>query len=197
MKNTILTLILLLIGISMFGQEGESMKEKTNIPIFVGYYGPYGIQPGIKVGSQFDLKTRAIAKDDLITKTSDVFISPQLGTFTRPGNHFSLVVNADVGYKIKKLKQKLYVAPSLGFGYLTEFQVLSNTINLATGEVSKKTRDRRGYFLPTVNFEFGQDPRKKIAWYSKFSYGRKMSTRLEDSAFFAVELGLKFNLGIK
>ncbi len=85
----------------------------------------------------------------------------------------------------------------MGLGYLTEFQKLSSTFDLGSGEVTDTNRERRGYFLPTINYEFGQEPNSKMGWYSKFSYGRKISVKKENSAAFIIELGLRFNLNKK
>lgn len=184
MKNILLFLICLFIHIHLSAQQ----KNET-IPLHIGYYGAYGIQPGIKVGSVFNLKAWEIEKGDK-TKSRHLFISPQIGVFTRPRNHTSLILNTDLGYRITSGTRNFYLSPSLGFGYLMSNQVLSQTIDLGSGETIGKDKEIRNYFLPTANIEFGGQPKNTIGWYSKFSYGRKISSAIEDSTFFALELGI-------
>ncbi|MCP4439324.1 MAG: hypothetical protein GY810_10330 [Aureispira sp.] len=186
MKKVALFVILLITTFKLFAQQ----KDKL---ISIGYYAPYAIQSGVKIGSFFNIK-EWVKEKDVKLKFSSLFISPQIGVFFRPRNHTSFVLNADMGYKITNSKQNFYISPSLGFGYLIANQVLSNTITLNSGDVAKRDRELRHYFLPTINFGFGNYANKKIGWYTKLSFGRKMSPTIEDATFFAFELGLKFNL---
>ncbi|MCP3930447.1 MAG: hypothetical protein GY705_15250 [Bacteroidetes bacterium] len=188
MKNTLILFVLFAFGNHIFAQ-----TESKGIPVFVGYFGPYAIQPGIKIGTHFDVKEWQSGKREKIRKQS-LYVSPQIGAFTQINNHTSFFSNADFGYKRQKEEAAFYSAYSIGLGYLTEFQILSSTLDLGSGEVSGKVRERRAYFLPALNYEFGKEPNSKIGWYSKFSVGRKISNKNEDSAAFIIELGLRFNL---
>jgi hypothetical protein len=85
--------LILLANLSLFAQQ----KDKV-IPISIGLYGAYVIQPGIKIGTAFNLKNWAIEKDDK-TKSRSLFISPQIGIFIRPKNNTSFVLNVDIAYK--------------------------------------------------------------------------------------------------
>ncbi len=178
--------VLLTTGFGLFAQN----VEKEPIPLNIGLYGPYVIQPGIKVGPAFGLKKWSLERGSR-TKPASLFVSPQIGVFVRPKNHISYVINGDLGYKMKSGKSNFYMAASAGLGYLMTDQLLSTTIDLGSGDVVGKDRELRNYFLPTINFELGKEAQKKIGWFTKFSYSRKISSKVEDSAFFAVELGLK------
>ncbi len=191
MKN-IAALVILLFTASMLSAQTES----KGIPVFVGYFGLYAIQPGIKIGTHFDVKEWQMEKAGKIKKQR-LFVSPQIGAFTRINNHTSFLLNADFGYKRQKGGRTFYTAYSIGLGYLTEFQKLSSTIDLGSGEVNDTNREASGYFLPAINYEFGQEPNPKLGWYSKFSFGRKISSKKENSAAFMIEVGLKFNIKTK
>ena len=181
MKKTIF-IFLVLISSNLLAQQKES-----SIPINIGLYGAYFTQPGIKVGTEIPLKKWSNKKE--IT----LFVSPQIGGFVRLRNHTSFIVNGDIGYKIKRNKRNFYIAPSIGLGYLLSSQILSQTVDLSNGDIIDKDREVRNYFLPTVNLEFGRE-KSKIGWYSKLSYGRKVSSKIEDSGFFALEIGIKFTI---
>ncbi len=170
-----------------------AQHKDQGIPLNTGLYGAYGIQPGIKLGTEFGLRETMIESEDK-TKYKNIFLSPQIGVFVRPENHTSFLVNADIVYKMKSDHRKLYIAPSIGVGYLMARQILDVTVDLSNGEISNKNRELRHYFLPVANFEFGKEPKNKMGWYSKFSYGRKISSTPENSGFFAIELGLKFRI---
>ena len=186
MKNNILIFIILLTSLNLFAQQ----KDKV-IPISIGLYGVYHIQPGIKIGTAFNVKNWKTEKGDE-TKSRSLLISPQIGAFIRPKNHTSFLLNTDVGYKITTSKHRIYTAPSLGLGYLAVNQILSKTVDLSSGDITAKNREIRHYFLPTINLEWGKVTTKKVGWYTKLSYGRKISSKFEDAAFFSLELGLKF-----
>lgn len=188
MKSTFLIIIFSILCIPLFSQ-----NEKVDLPISVGLYGAYIIQPGLKIGTTFTFKEWNKEKNYII-KQSSLFVSPQMGVFMRPKNHISYVINADVGYKMNRTIKRFYVAPSLGLGYLLENRTLSTTIDLGSGDIIGKDKELIHYFLPTINFEFGQEGKNKVGWYSKLSYGRKISQQLEDSGFFALEIGIKINL---
>lgn len=188
MKNNLLIFIFLLTNLSLLAQQEDKIT-----PISIGFYGPYIIQPGIKIGTAFDLKEWKIEKEQNL-KSRKLFVSPQIAAFIRPKNHTSFILNVDVGYIIKKSQSNFYIAPSVGLGYLMTSQILSNTIDLSNGEINEKDRELRNYFLPTLNFELGKQATEKMGWFTKLSYGRKVSSKIENAAFFALELGVKFHL---
>ena len=172
----------------MFAQQ----KDKA-IPINIGLQGAYFTQPGIKIGTVLNVKKWSIEKNGK-TSFRTLYINPQIGIFVRQENHTSIVLNGDVGYRLRNSKRNIYIAPSVGFGYLFSNQLLSQKVDLGSGDIIGKDKQIRTCFLPTLNFEFGNEAYKKIGWYAKLSYGRKVSFNNESSAFFALELGLIFTI---
>ncbi|MEO1260973.1 MAG: hypothetical protein AAFZ15_19390 [Bacteroidota bacterium] len=174
-----------------------AQTSPKNIPISLGYFGHYAIQPGLKVGTQFNLKewkTAGDKKGKTITKYKSFFIGPQLGFFSFPGNHTSFLISADLGYKRIKSPKNKYSAFSIGLGYLAESRVLSMVIDLSDGGVNNKEREWRNYFLPTINYEFGRQINPVLSWYGKSSLGMKLSTEREGSMSVFTELGVKINI---
>ena len=189
MRHALIIILLSIIGFSLLAQ-----SEEKGIPITLAIYAPYGIQFGGKVGTTINFKVWEAAKTNkksCCPYARTFFVSPQIGFFVRPNNHNSLLLNSEAGFKNIKHKRRFYTAYTIGLGYLNTFQILSSTIDLSTGEIVARKRERRAYFLPGINFECGQDAKRNVAWYSKFAFGRKISNNIEDSSFFALELGLK------
>jgi len=146
----------------------------------LGYYTPYGVQPGVRLASRH-------RRGD----GGRLFISPSASIFTRPWNHLSGMLNADIGLWRDRDGRLTHTAWSIGSGYLAAAQVTSESIDLASGEATAE-RELRHYYLPTVNYELGWGQRSRQSWFGKLSYGRKVSPSVEDSDFFAVELGARF-----
>lgn len=171
---------------------------KQQKPVSVGYFGHFIFHPGIKIGTQYDFKeweTRKERNKKTIIKNKSFFVSPQLGFYSHPKNHSGLLLNVDVGYQRIKAKHGLYSAYSIGLGYLTHFNSGMTYVAESNGAIKAKKYASRGYFLPTINYEFGQKINDKMGWYSKISVGAKVwyNTRVSVESF--TELGMKFNLG--
>ncbi len=190
-KKIFFIFFLSLVSFSLHAQTG--LKE---LPLVIGLYAPYISQPGGKIATYINLKQwskKNPEEENAFEKANSLYVSPQVGAFVRPGNHNSLLLNADVGFKHLK-RSRFFTAYSIGIGYLNTFQIISETIDLGSGETIGTDRERKGYFLPTINFELGKEAKKRIGWYSKLSYGRNVSTKQENSAFFALEFGLSIHL---
>ena len=113
MKNTIVFIVLLFTSSLLFAQ-----TPKKGIPLSVGYYGHFLIQPGVKIGTHFNFKeweTENVGKKGAFIKSKNLFVSPQIGYFARPKNNINLLINADVGYKKIKRERNSYSAWSIGF----------------------------------------------------------------------------------
>ena len=82
---------------------------------------------------------------------------------------------------------------SIGAGYLLARQKQGGTVNLGTGEIEDDVESLH-YFLPTVNAGFRLIPKKKVGYYFKLFYGRKITGQQEDSVFFGLETGVNFNI---
>ena len=188
MKQSYLLLLTLLWGFPLLVQ-----SQKKQIPVFAGWYGPYAIQPGIKVGVAFTCHDWERSNATSI-KSRQLYLSPQLGIFRRISNHTSYVLNMDFGYQRSSDQRKLYLSSSLGFAYLLENLTLSSTVDLSNGNITATDKELRSYFLPTVNVSFGKAPDQRLGWYSKVSYGRKVSKKMEDAGFFALEFGAQWAL---
>ncbi|MEM7038468.1 MAG: hypothetical protein AAF570_15900 [Bacteroidota bacterium] len=173
------------------GLHGQAPEKP--IPLSVGYFGPYGVRPGLKVGVRHGIKSWEAESADY--KSRQLFFQPQIGTFFYPRNHFSFVLEADGGIVLKNQNTGWYTAYSVGLGYLTEFAITSVSIDLGTASQGQKTREFRGYLLTVGNFEFGKSVSERWGWFVKLTGGRRFTTRIENALFVAVEIGAIINIG--
>ena len=178
--------ILLAISMGVFSQNSK------NIPISIGYLGNLGYHPGLKVGTQFDLKNWE-TEAEKFTKLQSFYVSPQVGFYVYPNVHTGYIVNADFGYKRIKNHKNKYSAFSIGLGFLNQSQIIERRVKLSDGS-QEKIRENWGWFMPTLNYEFGKAINEKIGWYGKGSYGFKMASSRENAAVLFVELGLTFKM---
>ncbi|MCG8577345.1 MAG: hypothetical protein MI810_20850 [Flavobacteriales bacterium] len=187
----ILFLVLLLSSPLIFAQ-----KER-GLPLNVSYLGHFSYQPGIKLGTDFILNERIKEKERKgKTKNSAhaIVLQPQVAFFSSRGTHYSFLLNADIGYRISHLTPAgFYHGFNLGLGALYQSHLTSVSTNLGSGEQTGKQYDRRLYFMPTINYEFGQYY-NRVGWFSRFSSGWKFNPNKESSAVIFTEFGLRIYL---
>ena len=183
--------LLLFLSTQLSGQQ-----QTEGLPISIGYFGNFLIQPGVKIGTQFSIKNWQKEKTGkkTFTRSSSLLISPQLGLFTRIGDQTSFLLNGELGYKRQKLSGGLYTMFSAGLGYLSEHQIQSVKISLTDGRVTEKEWAQSSYFMPNLGFEFGHAFSPRLGWYNKYTYGLKINPDEESSTLFFVELGLRYYL---
>ncbi len=186
MKNTIAILFILL-------KCSATMAQDKAIPIDIGYFAPYVLQVGGKIGTSFELKNWKPQDETEKQIIHSLSISPQIGYFFNPNIQRNFLINTELVYKRKKSPTKIYPTASIGLGYMLGVQQQDGAVNLATGKIEKNTKSIN-YFVPTLNIGFAKDPKKILGYYFKASYGRRISTEVEDSALFGLELGLRINL---
>jgi len=187
MKKAIILLMCFVLSNQIFAQN-ESRIENVSI----GYLGNVGYRPGIKVGTQFSLKKWETPINDY-TKLKSFYVNPQVGFYTYPKVHTGYVVNADFGYKRIKDNTQQYSAFSIGLGGLLQSQITKRAISLTDGS-SENIRENWSWFLSTVNYEFGKAINEQMGWYSKASYGFKVSTTRENASVLFLEAGVQFKL---
>lgn len=191
-----LGLIIILIGATFSSQAQSDFMEKK--PISISYFGHYGFHPGLKIGTQYDWRSwekRKEKKKRTKVKTKSLFVSPQLGMYVHPGNHTGLLLNADFGYQRVKDRFGFYSAWSVGLGYLTQFNAGTTYVRESDGSITAKKWASKGYFLPTLNYEFGQQITDQIGWFGKMSVGSRLGYNTGVSFENFTELGIKLNLG--
>lgn len=175
----------------------QSQTTSQKIPLSIAYYGHYLIQPGFKIGTQITLKTwekEIHRKKGSVTKQRSLFISPQLGLFTRIRQNTNYLFNTELGYKTQKKGRKTYVAFSTGLGYLLQNKVTSFSVNLGNGDLGNKQRELVHIFLPTLNFEFGGAISARLGWYTKYTVGYQLSFQQESKLSMFLEAGAKIFL---
>jgi len=192
MKKHLFLLLFSFLSAISFGQNNPFRINNLS----VGYYGHYLFHPGMKIGTQYNVKTWQKEKEKKkYTKTieKNVFLSPQIGFYTHPKNHSGLLVNLEFGYQTLKTKRGFYQAYSIGLGSLTHYNS-GTTYQYEKGVITEQNLGSRTYINPTLNAEFGQRVNTKIGWFTKLSIGSKLFYNSSISFDTYFETGIKLNL---
>lgn len=176
------------LGCLLLGGTFPLLSQSKKVPIYIAYFSQLGIQPGAKIATEFSVKE--VSSFNLTTRKRYVFISPQIGFFTRPNFHTNLLVNAEIGVQQQKEGTSTFSALSLGLGYLHEFRVDNLNIQLGDGNQSR-SRTNHPHFLPTINYTFGNRLNANLDWYSKIGVGQRIGGGIGNSATILLEIGLK------
>lgn len=185
MKRLLYLLVLALITFSSKAQDAGK-----SIPITIGYYGHFAIQPGIKVGTEFKSEGIRIGQRDWL-------ISPQFGFFSSPKDDNNLVINLESGFRKVNINKHRYNTFSVGLAYWRESKLTSFAVNLGSGNTESKEREGRGALLPTLSYTYGWGTHRNLSWYAKYSVGPAISGKRENVMAMFIELGIKFNLNRK
>ena len=194
MKKISFALFLLLASNSLFSQSNFSEKA----PMSIGTFNYFFVHPGIKIWTQWDWRTWKKEKETkkrTFTKTKSLFLSPQVGFYSHRQNHQGLFFNVDFGYQRVKSTKGFYCAYSLGLGYLRQFNAGTTYVYEGNGLLTEKRAASRGYLMPSLNMEFGQQINHKIGWFTKFSFASKLGYNTGASFDIFHEVGVKLNWG--
>ena len=185
---------LLLLALASASPEARAPSPGT--PLTIAIYGPYLSQPGLKLGTYLELLPWTVERRRG-ARWRSLFLGPQLGLFTRPGNHVSALLNAELGYRsLLPARAGLFTATSIAVGHLIEFEIVSYSVDLGSG-AQRPRREARSYALPTLNFAVGQEFRPRLGWYAKASIGRSFAALHDGALFYAIEIGLQLRLGAR
>ena len=191
MKNLVSILVMFFAFNTMSAQ-----KTSEGIPITIAYFSQAGFQPGLKVGTSWNLReweTEYEHRKGNFTKSKHIMINPQLALFTNPGVYTAVLVNMEFGFSSLKSRRNTFSTWSLGLGYLGQSHVESVIVNLGDGE-KEKIREVRNFLLPTINYAFGKKINNKLSWYTKLSPGYKISFNSANALVLFVEAGIKLQL---
>lgn len=189
MKKLLAILFVCCISTTTYSQENKGLQHYS-----LAYFSPFGIQPGVKVGTDFSIKAfdKEFSKtDSMQVRHHMLLLSPEIGFFSRRLDFMAFLANAELGWQLQREGRKTWNTFSLGLGYLEHSEVTSTTVNLS-GEVVSKERARQGYFLPTLNYEKGWQFKPQLGGYVKAGLGYKLAPELETSGILLLELGMRF-----
>jgi len=184
-------LLFLLIIILPLASNLAAQNKATELQ--VGYYTPYFANMGATVGYGIDVKNWEKVPENKRSKTHRLQLLPQLSYFNQPNTAHNLLLNPEIIYKWAKSGKRFYLASSIGTGYLLSFQRQEGAVSLSTGEIDYQN-ERLHFFVPNVNLGFGVDPRKRIGFYFKAFYGRKLSASQANAAFIGLSTGVLIKL---
>ena len=180
----------------MFSGAVATQAQSDQKAVSLGYYGHGAIRPGLKLSLQIPLKAWATwveRKDSTFQKHNHWFIQPQLGAFGRRNFYTSYVANVELGLSRQREGRKWFCAYSVGLGYQARMEITGFTVNFS-GDITDKERERRGYFMPTINYRFGRQLGDCLSLYSTLTYGTTLSTTRENAGIALFELGCTLKL---
>lgn len=187
MKKTVLYILALLISTNLMGQSSK-------MPISIGFFAPYGINLGLKVGTALELNKWENSDSD---KFQTLSVSPQLGYFTYQSYENisnTIAVETSLDYRRYTNNQSFYGLGAVGLGYHAELQRVDASVNVGTGAITHNTRTNH-YFVPTAILGFGKVPVKRLGYYFKGFVGQRINPSVGNALLFGAELGLTFNVG--
>jgi hypothetical protein len=181
-KNILFSIFIGLLSSSVLAQNNNKEWQ-------VGYFAPYISNMGGTVGYAFDLKELGDNSKEQRKSKQRLQILTQLGYFTQTNVSQNFLLNPELVYRWNKLDKRFFLISSFGAGYLLAFQRQDGTLNLGTGEIDYRY-DALYYFLPTLNFGLGVEPKKHLGFFFKATYGRKLSVQNANAAFVGLSSGL-------
>ncbi len=184
MKKLGIVFIVLLTSIQLSAQD-------ASLPIHIGYYAPYGINPGLKIGTGFEIRQWENEKEQLRTLSW----SPQIGfwSYRVYDNqiHQTLVADVTLDYRYYASSKKIYGLAAVGLGYHATLERSTLGVNLGTGEVTPTTITTH-HFVPTATVGFGQDFNSSIGYYFKLFGGQRFNSTVGNDLFVGGELGITY-----
>ncbi len=184
MKPITAILIFTLLSISVYAQ----LKEPQVSTLSISYFAPFAVQPGGRLGLDILLNNWRKEPD---VKASIWVIRPHIGYFVRPDLHRNLIIGSELGYKLQKPNKRAYWLPTIEMSYLLSSENVEGSVHLGSGDITQ-LKETYHYFLPALGITYGIEAKKRIGYFFKLFYGRKISKQLPDAAVFGTEVGIKF-----
>ncbi|NQX91320.1 MAG: hypothetical protein HRT74_04150 [Flavobacteriales bacterium] len=166
---------------------GSGFAQKDSVSFSLGYFAPYGIQVGGKVGTTIPLQSWDVSGNELVSH--HLRISPQIGYFFFPEVQHNFFGNVETSVLRVNSKKRLAPFAGIGLGYIVARQRQGGSVHLGTGEITYDVKTI-GYFTPTLNIGFEILPKNWIGYYVKGFYGGKFTSEEANSAIFGLEFGV-------
>lgn len=180
-------IILGILLLSLFQLSAQNLQESSTLSI--AYWGQFAYQPGAKISLSIPHRRWQNNRSQ-----KKVFSNYQVGFYTNPETESGYLAGVELGIQSSPQGKTRFQAISVGAAYLLQSDVIGFSVDLATGETGKKDRKTDHLFLPTINYQFGNQLGERASWYSKVSLGSKLSNQLESEMVVFLELGLQFSL---
>jgi hypothetical protein len=160
-------------------------QESGGNEVSLGYFGPLG-EPGFDLGLHKPVHIAAYKFD----------WNPQIAFWAKNKDNTNIFLNSEFGIDLKKPERKRGSIFSIGIGYIAQFEVTSFSVNFQ-GDVINKDRERRDILMPTINYEFNHRISDNLRWFAKFSYGYRISSKIENMGSLMGGLGVKYSFSYK
>jgi|GEM_PF-1195010 len=186
MTKPLLVLLAWMVGIGAWAQNDPASLS-------VGYFAPYGIQLGGKLGASFQVGQWPQENEATAERIHKLKIQPQVGYFTYPQVQHNFVLNCEAVYLRTRPGRRFTPLASVGLGYWMARQRQGGSVNLGSGEITYDVENLH-YITPTLNIGFEIAPKKVIGYYLKGFAGRKIGLGEPSAGLFGLEAGLTFQL---
>ncbi len=180
---------LLLVFVALWCANGVLAQSKPS-SMYLGYFAPYGIQIGAKVGTSFEVKQWDASKS---SRSFSLSVRPHVGYFSFPDVQHNFLVNTEVVLRTRKSAKRFAPLASLGLGYILGRQRTDGTVDLGTGKRTFNV-DTLHQLAPTIGLGFDVLPKKRLGFFLHAFYGPSLISQRANAAFFGLELGVLFNL---
>ena len=183
----------LFIGSQLHAQEIPTVENNEKYAIHLGYYAPFGLHMGIRLGLSypFNLWTKETKEQE--TRMHRLDIINRVGYFVQPNIQRNFILDAALEYKWYTPNKKIHPKIGLGLGYMLARQNIGGSVNIANGGINFEKRSLH-FFTPTASAGFEKNKEKPIGYYFNVFYGRKFTRQEVNSGFIGAELGLIVNI---
>lgn len=138
-KKHVLILLFMCIGNYLLYAQKDSLSESEHLTkklaLCLSYYGKAFVQPGYKIGLEYELwtkeKSRVRQNGTTIDKKHAFFIGEHLSNYYHRRNHSGLFLHTEIGYRGTRKKGFFYEV-STGVGYYHSF-LMGDTYTVSDG----------------------------------------------------------------
>ena len=170
------------------------------IPIRIAYFGNMAVNPGFKIGADWNCKEVKISKTKKRNnKTKDIskllLINVNTALYNQPTTMSGWLSSIEIGRRRTK-NEKWYIEPKIGIGALTRFNKGETYDVEENGTTTYIGNSSNTYFAPTLSLGFGRNLTLNDHLYSPYinlqSYSAvgMNATTVPD---LALEIGIRFH----
>ncbi|MCI5057335.1 MAG: hypothetical protein MRY83_14565 [Flavobacteriales bacterium] len=155
----------------------------------VGYFAPYVVNPGIKIG--YESQVKSTAEDTSIANRS-YHIKIGMGYFEKRYDYGGYYFGVTPGIRFNNINKKSYSMVGVSLAYLGENLITSQTINLA-GETVGTESDYYHNVYTGLDLRLGKNLTDKIGIFLNLSGGYRLG-QSENVFLVFFEPGINLNL---
>lgn len=190
--------IVCLLSIAAFSQD----RVEASLPINVSYYGGLLLNPGLSIGTDYDLTEKLKIKEKKRKKVSikkGYALTPQISFYSQTQSQVNLISSIALTKK-RTRNNKRFREFGISLGHTQKFNSGETLVVGSNGVVSGKAISSRAYFTPGVSLGCGRyfniKDAEPIALYSKLNALQFLGYNSAWVPEFNFEIGVRFYPGI-